>query len=87
MNLAWTGQGWEDYESWASGRRTDQKIVKRIHDLVREIRRDPAGGKGKPELLRGFASGYVSRRISDEHRLVYKVEDDQIIIIQCRGHY
>lgn len=84
MNLAWHSNAWEDYMEW---RRVDKNIAKKINELIRECLRTPREGKGKPELLRANLSGYWSRRITDEHRLVYKIEDDYIIIVQCKFHY
>lgn len=64
-----------------------QKMLKRINQLVKDIRRNPFEGIGKPEPLKGNLTGFWSRRIDDEHRLVYMVEDNGIIIISCKGHY
>lgn len=64
-----------------------QKMLKRINQLVKDIRRNPFEGIGKPEPLKGNLTGFWSRRIDDEHRLVYMVEDNRIIIISCKGHY
>lgn len=66
---------------------TDKKILKRINDLIKAISRDPFEGIGKPEPLRHGLSGYWSRRINDEHRLVYKVEGEDLLIAMCRYHY
>jgi toxin YoeB len=76
--------GWEDCTFWAE---TDRKITKRINRLVKEIKREPFTGIGKPEPLKGPLSGWWSRRIDEEHRLVYRVRDDVIEVIQVRGHY
>lgn len=65
----------------------DKKILKRINDLIKAISRDPFEGIGKPEPLRHGLSGYWSRRINDEHRLVYKVEGEDLLIAMCRYHY
>ncbi|MCV2488651.1 Txe/YoeB family addiction module toxin [Geodermatophilus sp. YIM 151500] len=75
--------GWADYTSWADDRRT----LERINRLIEEARRDPGTGAGKPERLSGDLSGYWSRRIDQEHRLVHTVEADQLIIVQARYHY
>jgi toxin YoeB len=75
---------WEDYLYW---QRTDRKILDRINKLIREIQRSPFEGMGKPEPLKHGLSGYWSRRITDEHRLVYKVEMDALLIAQMRFHY
>ncbi|GGD62018.1 toxin YoeB [Emticicia aquatilis] len=84
MNLIWTPHAWEEYTSWQD---VDRKIVKRINDLIKECLRTPFEGKGKPEPLKGDLSGFWSRRITDEHRLVYKVSSTEIAIVQCRNHY
>lgn len=83
MRITFTTHGWEDYASWADDRKTRQ----RINRLITETARDPATGTGKPERLSGDLSGYWSRRIDQEHRLVYTVEADQLIIVQARYHY
>jgi len=84
MILSWAEKGWEDYLYWQA---TDKKVVKRINCLVKEIKRDPFKGMGDPEPLRHNWSGYWSRRIDREHRLVYKVIDGSLIVAQCRYHY
>lgn len=84
MNKIWFDKAWEDYLFWQI---EDKKILKRINQLIRDTERDPFHGIGKPEPLKGELSGYWSRRIDDTHRLVYRVIDDRIEIIQCRGHY
>jgi toxin YoeB len=84
MNLIWTPHAWEEYIYWQN---TDKKIVKRINDLLKECVRIPFEGKGKPEPLKGDLSGFWSRRITDEHRLVYKVSNTGISIVQCKHHY
>ncbi|NCO52582.1 MAG: Txe/YoeB family addiction module toxin [Deltaproteobacteria bacterium] len=84
MILAWAGQAWDDYLYW---QQKDKKIVRRINTLIREIQRTPFAGIGDPEPLRHNWSGYWSRRIDREHRLVYKLTDDAVIIAQCRYHY
>lgn len=83
MRITFTTHGWEDYTSWAG----DRKTLQRINRLITEAARDPAAGTGKPERLSGDLSGYWSRRIDQEHRLVYTVEADQLIIVQARYHY
>lgn len=75
---------WDKYLYW---QRTDKKIAKRINTLIRDIQRLPYEGIGKPESLRHALAGYWSCRINDEHRLVYKVENDAVIIAQLRYHY
>lgn len=84
MMLSWDRGAWEDYVFW---QQVDKKVLKRINDLIKESLRTPFEGKGKPEALKGNLSGYWSRRITDEHRLVYEVKQDSIHIIQCRFHY
>ncbi|NHB92247.1 Txe/YoeB family addiction module toxin [Photorhabdus cinerea] len=84
MILSWVGMAWEDYLHW---QQTDKKILKRINTLIKDIKRQPFDGLGDPEPLKHNWSGYWSRRIDREHRLVYKVTDEAIIIVQCRYHY
>ncbi|WP_028523936.1 Txe/YoeB family addiction module toxin [Runella limosa] len=84
MTLSWDREAWEDYVFW---QQVDKKVLKRINDLIKECLRTPFEGKGKPEALKGNLSGYWSRRITDEHRLVYEVKQDSVHIIQCRFHY
>ncbi|KQC37254.1 Txe/YoeB family addiction module toxin [Frankia sp. ACN1ag] len=84
MKLTWTDHAWDDYLYWQG---QDRRTLKRINALIADIRRDPEGqGIGKPELLRNNLAGLRSRRIDDEHRLVYAVEPGQIAIIACRYH-
>ena len=83
-NLSWDKNAWDDYVWWFQH---DSKILKKINELIKECLRDPFKGKGKPEALKADLSGYWSRRISGEHRLVYQVTDEYIHIIQCRFHY
>ena len=84
MKVAFTESAWSDY-LWLQRRQA--KLLKRINTLIREILRHPFTGTGKPEPLKGELSGYWSRRINAEHRLVYRVEDDGVLIISCRFHY
>ncbi len=84
MILAWAEKGWEDYIYW---QQNDKKLLKRINALVKDIQRQPFAGIGDPEPLKHSWLGYWSRRIDREHRLVYKVTDDAIVIAQCRYHY
>jgi toxin YoeB len=84
MDLSWDKNAWEDYVYW---HQTDKSVLRRINDLVKESTRTPFEGKGKPEPLKENLSGFWSRRITDEHRLVYRVEANQLHIIQCRFHY
>lgn len=81
--IAFSQHGWEDYCSWSDSR----KVLTRINRLIDEAQRASAVGAGKPERLKGDLSGYWSRRIDQEHRLVYTLEGDQLIIIQARHHY
>jgi len=84
MILSWADNAWEDYLYWQN---TDKKILKRINLLIKDINRQPFIGIGEPEPLKHNWSGYWSRRISREHRLVYKITCDTIIVVQCRYHY
>lgn len=84
MRLIFAEHAWEDYLYW---QKHDKKILKRINLLIKEIKRDPDTGIGKPEKLKNSFSGYNSRRINDEHRIVYKVIEDDLIIVQLRYHY
>lgn len=84
MKLLFLEDAWDDYLFWQN---TNQKILKRINQLIREITRKPYSGVGKPEPLKFDMAGCWSRRIDAEHRLVYKPDSDIIIIIQCRYHY
>ena len=79
-----TEDAWEDHLYWQT---RDKKILKRINQLLQDIERNGYNGIGKPEPLRGDLSGSWSRRIDDEHRIVYRVTEDRVEIIQCRGHY
>lgn len=84
MNLLFTENGWDDYQYWVA---TDRAMVKRVNRLLAEIQRTPTSGIGKPEALKHQLAGYWSRRVTDEHRLVYAVEADQIVIVAVRHHY
>lgn len=84
MNLAWTPEAWEDYVYWQT---TDKQCAKRINELIKSVLRTPFEGIGKPEPLKHQLAGAWSRRITQEHRLVYMVNDDFITIVQCRNHY
>lgn len=84
MNLTFTPQGWEDYQYWVA---TDAKMLKRINELIKEIQRSPYEGIGKPEPLKQNLAGYWSRRITEEHRIVYKRIDNTIVYVQLRYHY
>lgn len=82
--IQWDFDAWEDYLYWQTN---DKKILKRINQLLKDICRSPFKGIGKPEPLKGNLTGFWSRRINDEHRIVYIVEERAIIIFSCRGHY
>lgn len=84
MRLVWDESAWEDYLWWQA---QDRKVLKRINALIRDIDRHGNEGLGKPEPLKHGLSGYWSRRITDEHRLVYKIVNDEIRIASCRYHY
>ena len=88
MRIAWTANAWDDYLHWQL---TDQKIMGSINDLIKDIKRDPFKGLGKPEPLKHALKGFWSRRITQEDRLVYRVsgkgDSQQLEIIQCRYHY
>ena len=88
MRLHWTAQGWDDYMHWQGA---DPKMVERVNELIKEVRRHPFTGLGKPEPLRNDMSGWWARRITREHRLVYRVtgtgEAQALEIAACRFHY
>ncbi len=84
LNLVFSDHAWEDYTYWQNN---DKKIVQRINQLIKEITRSPHVGIGKPEPLKHGFSGYWSRRINDEHRIVYKVDKNNLFIAQLRYHY
>lgn len=84
MKFIWDEAAWEDYLWWQVN---DRKILKRINALIKDIQRNGNEGIGKPEALKHNLSGYWSRRITDEHRLVYAIKDDAILIAQSRYHY
>lgn len=89
MRIEFTGHAWEDFEYWLE---TDPAVVEKIKDLLKEIRKTPLQGLGKPEPLKFQLQGYWSRRITAEHRLVYRVDgkkgsDQRCFVIQCRFHY
>ena len=88
MRIVWTANAWDDYLHW---QRTDQKIMGSINDLIKDIKREPFKGLGKPEPLKHALQGFWSRRITQEDRLVYRVsgkgQSQQLEIIQCRYHY
>jgi toxin YoeB len=82
-NIIFHSDAWDDYVHWQE----DRKTQKRINALIKSIQRTPFEGMGKPEPLRHALAGYWSRRIDEEHRLVYEVREDGICIIACRYHY
>ena len=84
MRIVFTENSWEDYNSWLT---EDRKMLKKINELVKDIQRTPFVGKGKPEPLKYDLAGFWSRRIDREHRLVYKVETQEILIYSCKYHY
>jgi len=84
MKLLFSSSAWDDYLYW---QKTNKKIVKRINTLIKEIQHNPLEGIGKPEALRHGLAGYYSRRINEEHRIVYKVQDECLFIAQLRYHY
>ncbi|MFV0435948.1 MAG: Txe/YoeB family addiction module toxin [Desulfopila sp.] len=84
MKLIFSENAWEDYLYW---QKNDKKILNQINFLIRDIQRVPYEGIGKPEALKHGLSGYWSRRINSEHRIVYKVENDSVFIAQLRYHY
>ena len=84
MIRAFTDDAWEQYLHWV---RTDRQTLKRVNTLIEDTMRHPYTGIGKPEMLRANLTGHWSRRITDEHRLVYRVQDDTLVIVACRFHY
>lgn len=84
MKIIFLSQGWEDYIYWVN---TDKSVLKKINALIKEIERTPFEGSGKPEPLKHSLAGWWSRRLNLEHRLVYKVENESVFILQCRYHY
>ncbi len=84
MKYTFVDESWEDYQYWL---KTDKKILTRMNDLIKDISRTPYAGLGKPEPLKYKYKGYWSRRITDEHRLIYQVKGDELLILKCRFHY
>lgn len=84
MLITFTQNAWEDYIYWQS---VDKRLVKKINELLKDIKRNPFDGTGKPEALKYDLAGYWSRRIDHEHRLVYQVKDESILVYACRFHY
>ena len=83
-DINWDFDDCKDYLSWQN---QDKNTLKRINELIKDMARDPFDGIGKPEALKGNLSGFYSRRINSEHRLVYAVDETTIYIIACKGHY
>ena len=84
MPIKFSDHAWEDYLFW---QKTDRAVLRRINTLLRDIQRSPFEGIGKPEPLKHNLAGFWSRRIDDEHRLVYSIEDGTVLVAQCRYHY
>jgi toxin YoeB len=84
LELRFSEYAWEDYIYW---QKNDIKVLRRINELIKDTQRQPFTGIGKPEPLKHNLKGYWSRRINQEHRLIYKVENKIIHLIQCRHHY
>lgn len=84
MNYLFTENGWADYEFWQT---QDKKVLKKINKLLKDISRNGHSGLGKPELLTGELTGFYSRRINDKDRLVYTIDNNNIVILACRFHY
>ena len=84
MQKAWTDEAWEEYLYWQG---QDKKTLKRINSILKDINRSPFSGIGKPEPLKHELQGYWSRRIDEANRIVYKVENEEIVIVQCGAHY
>jgi toxin YoeB len=84
VNVTFTPQAWEDYQFWVQ---TDKKTCKRVNELIKDALRSPCDGIGKPEPLRQGLSGYWSRRITEEHRMVYRPIESGLLLLQLRYHY
>ncbi len=84
MKIIFSTQAWEDYLHWQS---SNQKVLRRINELIKEVTRTPFRGTGKPEPLKHVLAGYWSRRVTEEHRMIYKVEGGSLLIAQLRYHY
>ena len=84
MKLIFSEQAWDDYLYW---QKTDKKLLERVNTIIKDINRSPFAGIGKPEPLKNALSGYWSRRLNDEHRIVYKISDGAVLIAQLRFHY
>lgn len=84
MNKIFSDTSWDEYVSWLT---QDKKILKKINEILKDIDRNGNEGIGKPEPLKHELAGLWSRRINGEHRLVYKIEDNKIYVVNCKGHY
>lgn len=84
MRLVFTSHGWDDYKHWLQ---VDRQILRRINRLIDDALRDPTAGIGKPESLKHVLAGAWSRRITEEHRLVYLVDEEDLVVLQARFHY
>lgn len=83
-HLIFHERGWEEYLYW---QKSDKKLLKKLNTIFKELQRHPYEGIGKPEPLKHDLAGYWSRRLNDEHRIVYRVNDESVIVLQCRYHY
>jgi toxin YoeB len=84
MKIVFAEEAWEDYLYWQT---TNEKILRRVHDLIKDVSRNPFQGIGKPEPLRYAQAGFWSRRITEEHRMVYRMDGDRLLLAQLRYHY
>ncbi len=84
MKITFSKNAWEDYLSW---QKDDKKMLRKINDLIKDIQQTPYDGLGKPEPLKFDLAGYWSRRIDQEHRLVYQFQDGELLVYSCRYHY
>lgn len=84
LRLSFEPQAWDDYQYW---QQTDKILFKKLNALIADIRRKPLDGIGKPEPLKHQHSGYWSRRINEEHRIIYTIQEETVLIAQCRYHY
>lgn len=83
-HLKWSSKAWDEYVEWQT---ENPRALKKINNLIKDILRTPTNGFGKAEALRGHLSGFYSRRITDEHRIVYAIDEEGIIVISCKSHY
>ena len=84
MNINWNSEAWKEYVDWQS---KDKKVIKKINEIIKDIQRNGNEGIGKAEALKHELSGYWSRRITDKHRFIYKLTENEVIIIACTNHY